>query len=137
MFACHPTSWHALHLHQDAHDQGRHQTQQKTDTHAVVQVIVPGEVLLKHATLPVTQPELHRYKPTMLTETLASTPMTLFVHAYMQMLVVHFQVQVEDTLVTLPHNVYSKMLLEKPISYPPVFKYLLQLQTLSTSLILR
>ena len=138
MFASYPT-WHALHhhLHQDAHDQGRHQPQQKTHTHAVIQVIVPGEVPLKHATLPVTQPELHRYKPTMLPETIASTPMTLFVHAYMQMLVVHFQVQVEDTLVTLPHNVYSKMLLEKPISYPPVFKYLLQLQTLSRSPILR
>ena len=130
MFACHPTSWHALHLHQDAHDQGRHQTQQKTDTHAIVQVIVPGEVLLKRATLPVTQPELHRYKPTMLTETLASTPMTLFAHAYMQVLVVHFQVQVEDTVVTLPHNAYSKILEEKPISYPPAFKYLLQAETL-------
>ena len=67
MFASYPT-WHALHhhLHQDAHDQGRHQPQQKTHTHAVIQVIVPGEVPLKHATLPVTQPELHRYKPTML-----------------------------------------------------------------------
>ena len=111
MFAYSPT-WHALHhhIHQDAHDQGRHQPQQKTDSHAVVLVIVPGEVLLKHATLPVTQPELHRYEATMLPETIASTQMTLFVHAYMQMLVVHFQVQVEDTVVTLPHNVYSKML---------------------------
>ena len=131
MFASYPT-WHALHhhLHQDAHDQGRHQTQQKTDTHAVVQVIVPGEVLLKHATLPVNQPELHIYKPTMLTETLASTPMTMFAHAYMQVSVVHFQVQVEDTVVTLPHNAYSKILEEKPISYPPAFKYLLQAETL-------
>ena len=111
MFASYPT-WHALHhhLHKDAHDQGSHQPQQKTHTHAVIQVIVPRELPLKHATLPVTQPELHRYKPTMLTETIALTPMTLFVNAYMQILVVHFQVQVEDTVVTLPHNAYSKML---------------------------